>query len=85
MSPTTEHAPETLPVLEAPPSEVARGLPAGLKTFSALIAILATVAFLRYAASVFIPIVLAVLVGYALDPLVSRLVRWHVPRPLGRR
>src|SRR5512140_3445412 len=71
------------PVDEALPSEISLGLPAGLKTFSALVAILAAVAFLRYAAAVFVPIVLAVLVGYALDPLVSRLVRWRVPRPLG--
>jgi len=71
------------PVDEALPSEVSLELPAGLKTFSALLAILAAVAFLRYAAAVFVPIVLAILVGYALDPLVSRLVRWRVPRPLG--
>src|SRR5882757_5686998 len=77
MSPTTE------PLGEASSSEVSLGLPAGVKTFSSLIAILAAVAFLRYAAAVFIPIVLAVLVGYALDPLVSRLVRWRIPRPLG--
>jgi len=83
MSLTTEHGAETLPVLEAPPSESSRGLPTGVTTFGALIAVLATMAFLRYAASVFIPIVLAVLVGYALDPLVSRLVRWHIPRPVG--
>jgi len=77
MSTTTE------PLGEASSSEVSLGLPAGIKTFSSLIAILAAVAFLRYAAAVFIPIVLAVLVAYALDPLVSRLVRWRVPRPLG--
>ena len=82
MFPTTEHAIETPPGTEPVPSEVSRGLPAGLITFSALIATLAAVAFLRYAAAVFIPIVLAVLVGYALDPLVSRLVRWRIPRPL---
>ena len=75
--------PATEPVVEALPSELSLGLPAGLKTFSALVAILAAVAFLRYAAAVFVPIVLAVLVSYALDPLVSRLVRWRVPRPLG--
>jgi predicted PurR-regulated permease PerM len=68
---------------EASSSEVSLGLPISVKTFSALIAILAVVAFLRYAAAVFIPIVLAVLVGYALDPLVSQLVRWRIPRPLG--
>ena len=46
------------------------------------LALVAGVAFLRYAGPVFIPIVLAVLIGYALDPLVALMVRWHVPRPL---
>jgi len=83
MLPTTEPAIETPVSKEAPPVEVSLGHPAGVKTFSSLIAVLAAVAFLRYAAAVFIPIVLAVLVGYALDPLVSRLVRCRIPRPLG--
>ena len=47
------------------------------------LALLAGVVFLRYAGPVFVPIVLAVLLGYALDPLVSGLVRLRIPRPLG--
>ena len=59
--------------------------PAHLSTWSFAVntlAVIVAVAFLRYAGPVFIPIVLAVLLGYALEPPVSRIARWHVPRPL---
>ena len=48
-----------------------------------IIAIGVAIALLKYMAEVFIPLVLAVLAFYALDPLVDRLQRWHVPRWLG--
>jgi predicted PurR-regulated permease PerM len=48
-----------------------------------LFAFVTAVFFLRYAAPVFIPVVLAVLVSYSLDPLVTRFARWHIPRPWG--
>ncbi len=47
-----------------------------------VIAVAAAIALLRWAEAVFIPIVLSVLIGYALSPVVNRLVRWHVPRLL---
>jgi predicted PurR-regulated permease PerM len=37
---------------------------------------------LQYAQAMVIPIVLAVLISYALEPIVSRLTNWHVARPL---
>jgi predicted PurR-regulated permease PerM len=43
---------------------------------------LAIVLVLQYAQAMIIPIVLAVLVSYALEPVVAWMVRWHVPRPL---
>lgn len=48
-----------------------------------VIAVLATVLMLQHAQSVFIPLVLGLLISYALEPLVSRLERWRVPRTLG--
>jgi len=48
----------------------------------ASLTLIGVVLFLRYAGAVFVPIVLAVLLSYALEPLVARIVRWHVPRPL---
>jgi len=43
----------------------------------------AVVLFLQYSQSVLIPIVLGMLLSYALSPLVSSLARRRVPRPLG--
>jgi predicted PurR-regulated permease PerM len=47
-----------------------------------ILAVIAVIAILQFAQSVLIPIVLGVLISYALDPIVSLLVRWRVPRPL---
>jgi predicted PurR-regulated permease PerM len=46
-----------------------------------VVAVCAAVFMLQFTASVLIPLIIAVLLFYALDPLVSRLVRWRVPRP----
>ena len=48
-----------------------------------VLAVLAIVLMLQYAQSVIIPVVIGVLVSYALDPLISGMERRHVPRPLG--
>ena len=48
-----------------------------------VIAGLAIVLALQYAQAVVIPIVLAVLISYAVEPVVSWMARRHVPRPLG--
>ena len=47
---------------------------------SAVVALAAAVFLLQFTASVLIPLVVSLLLSYALDPLVSRLVKWHVPR-----
>jgi predicted PurR-regulated permease PerM len=48
-----------------------------------VVAALAIILMLQYAQAMIIPVVLAVLISYALEPIVSRLDRAHVPRPLG--
>jgi predicted PurR-regulated permease PerM len=48
-----------------------------------ILAVIALVLMLRYAQAVIIPIVLGVLISYALDPVVAKLVRLRVPRPIG--
>jgi predicted PurR-regulated permease PerM len=48
-----------------------------------VLALLAAVVLLYAGRSVLIPIVLSVLVSYALDPVVSWLERWFVPRLIG--
>jgi predicted PurR-regulated permease PerM len=48
-----------------------------------ILAVIATVFFLRASRMLLIPIALAVLISYALAPLVSWLERWRVPRLAG--
>jgi predicted PurR-regulated permease PerM len=47
-----------------------------------VISVLMSLAALRYASQVFVPLVLGLMLSYALTPLVSHLARWHVPRAL---
>lgn len=47
-----------------------------------VLAALAFLLFLQYAVTVLVPIVLGVLISYALSPMVSALVKWRVPRVL---
>lgn len=48
-----------------------------------LLTVLAVIFVLDWAQTVFIPLVLGVIVSYALSPLVTRLYRWHIPRVIG--
>ena len=48
-----------------------------------VLAILAGLYTLHWAAAVFIPLLLGLMLSYALTPLVDRLQRWHLPRALG--
>src|SRR5688572_30306433 len=47
-----------------------------------VLAVIATIVMLRYAQAVIIPIVLGVLISYALEPIVARLTRLRVARGL---
>jgi predicted PurR-regulated permease PerM len=47
-----------------------------------VLAVLAIVLVLKYAQAMIIPIVLGVLISYALEPFVATLTRWHLPRAL---
>jgi predicted PurR-regulated permease PerM len=47
-----------------------------------VLAVFAATVLLHYAEAMVIPIVLALLISYALDPAVRRLTRWRVPRAL---
>ena len=49
----------------------------------ALLALFAGIAVLHWAAAVFIPVAMSVLITSALSPVVSTMQRWHVPRWLG--
>ncbi|RYY92185.1 MAG: AI-2E family transporter, partial [Comamonadaceae bacterium] len=74
-----------------PPAEAERErervmlhMPVDVRSVSlAVLAVLAAVFALRWAAAVFIPLMVSLLMTYALSPVVERLQRWHVPRALG--
>lgn len=51
-----------------------------LRTPLTVLAGCAAVAMLQYAAPVLLPVVLSLLLFYALDPIVDRIQGWHVPR-----
>ena len=60
-----------------------RSSPIQLRSASLLImAVLMRLAALRFASDVFVPVVLGVMLSYALTPWVNLLVRLHVPRVL---
>lgn len=48
-----------------------------------VLTVLAVVFVLDWAQTVFIPLVLGLVVSYALSPLVRRLQKWHIPRAIG--
>src|SRR5688572_10319431 len=45
-----------------------------------VLAVLAAVFTLHWASAVFIPLLIGVVLSYALDPIVDRLERWRIPR-----
>lgn len=55
----------------------------GQRTAIIVIAVIATTVFIEWAQSVILPLVVSILLSYALDPLVSFLERLKFPRPLG--
>jgi predicted PurR-regulated permease PerM len=53
------------------------------RTAAAILAASATVGVLWWARAVFVPVLLAMLIARALEPIVGGLARLHCPRPLG--
>ena len=59
---------------------------AALRTYSVsltVLAVLAVIFTLHWASAVFIPLMLGVMISYALSPLVNTMQKWHIPRALG--
>ena len=52
-------------------------------TSLAVLAVLACIFILKWASAVFIPVLLGLMLSYALSPIVDRLHGWRVPRALG--
>lgn len=59
-------------------------MPVDVRSLSlSLLALIATLFALHVASAIFIPLLLGLVVSYALSPLVDMLERWHLPRALG--
>ena len=71
--------------LDSPESvHTALPMPVNVRSFSlALLAILAVIFMLRWAMAIFIPLMLGVMISYALAPLVNRMHKLRIPRALG--
>jgi len=68
----------------APSSALVLDLPVNVRSFSlALLAFFAAIFVLSWAKAIFIPLMLGVLISYALNPLVGQLHRWRIPRTVG--
>ena len=66
------------------PSRVLLHMPIDVRSVSlAVLAVLGSVFMLHWAAAVFIPLLLGIIVSYALSPIVNKLERWRLPRALG--
>ena len=48
-----------------------------------VLAVLAVVFVLHWAQAVFIPLVVGIMINYALSPLVTTMEKWHIPRAIG--
>jgi predicted PurR-regulated permease PerM len=85
-APSPEPAETAAAAEPAPPPQpepIAIQMPVDVRSAAlTVLAVLATILVLQYAQSMIIPIVLGLLISYAVEPVVARLTKWHVPRPL---
>jgi predicted PurR-regulated permease PerM len=72
---------EVVPTIEPQPPLFP--IPRDVRSVSlTVLALLAVIAALHLAASLLVPLVFAVLISYALDPIVAWFGRWKIPRPV---
>jgi len=68
----------------APSAALALDMPVDVRSFSlALLAVLAAIFVLRWASAIFIPLMLGVMISYALTPFVNLMHKWRIPRAIG--
>lgn len=72
------------PAAPAEPAPVMVHMPVDVRSASlAVLAVFATIFTLHWASAVFIPVMLGVILSYALTPVVDTLQRWKIPRAAG--
>ena len=65
------------------PTEIPKALHDTRSIALVVIALLLALFALRIGAAFFIPLMISIMLTYALSPAVNRLERWHLPRPIG--
>jgi len=81
LAPTDAPAPADAAVSISEPERVLLHMPVDVRSAALVfLAVLAGIFTLRWAAAVFIPLMLSLLLTYALAPAVDRLAQWHLPR-----
>lgn len=66
------------------PAPATLHLPVDVRNFSlALLTVLAVVFVLNWASAIFIPLILGVMISYALAPFVNRMHKWRIPSAIG--
>ena len=66
------------------PAASALRMPVDVYSFSlALLAVLAVIFMLHWARAIFIPLMLGVMISYALSPPVNLMQKWRIPRAIG--
>jgi predicted PurR-regulated permease PerM len=66
------------------PVSLAIRAPINVRSLSlVLLTVLAVIFTLHWARAVFIPLMLGIMISYALSPLVGLIQKWHVPRAIG--
>ncbi|WP_342616377.1 AI-2E family transporter [Rhodoferax sp. GW822-FHT02A01] len=84
VTPPNDPLPEPLSVPPPEPQRVLLYMPVDVRSVSlALLAFLGSLFALRWAQAVVIPVLLGLMISYALSPLVDRLERWRLPRAIG--
>ncbi len=82
----TATAPATPPAPQAPddtPQQVLLHVPVNVRSATLIVlAVLAVLATLRWAAAFFIPVMVGFMFSYALSPVVDAMERWRIPRAL---
>jgi len=86
MEETGDEAPPAAAPLAADPQDPSHALlhvPVNVRNMAlVLLAVLASLAILRWAAAFFIPVMVGFLFSYALSPIVDAFQRWRVPRAI---
>ena len=83
-APTDAHSPASAETPDTLDTPAVVSLPTDVKSLAlTIIAVIATVWMLQYAQSVLIPVIIGVLISFALAPMVTALARARIPRAVG--